>query len=420
MREGATSGFVDRAARRLARRTSTGRYIPQVDGLRFIAIASVVVFHTRLLLYQASDGGTTGFPPDRDPVGMLIGQGRLGVQVFFVISGFVIGLPFAAARLAGGPPVVLRRYFLRRLTRIEPPYVAVLVGLSLLSVTTAWWVHWNPASRLAAGLIYGHGLLFGARNAIDPVFWTLEIEIQFYVVAPLLAAVFWIRDPMRRRVSIAFAAVTITALQGTLHLGASPRLTDTLLNYLQFFLIGFLVADLYVAHQGERRPTGAAWDVVSLVGWPAFFALGLVGGVATHVILPWLAFALFLAAFRGPRTSRLLGRRWIRTIGGMCYSIYLLHMPILWIVLQHTHPIPSGGFTTGNVVVQTAVLLPIVLLFSALFFLLVEKPCMDPRWPAHLAMRVRRLFRPWVRVPAAADDIVDLTVFEPVESMSDP
>jgi peptidoglycan/LPS O-acetylase OafA/YrhL len=81
----------DRLARRLSRRTTSGRYIAEIDGLRFVAIAMVVLFHAQLRLNEAF-GAQVGPPPAPHNLGdVAIAQGRFGVHLFFVISGFILG-----------------------------------------------------------------------------------------------------------------------------------------------------------------------------------------------------------------------------------------------------------------------------------------------------------------------------------------
>jgi peptidoglycan/LPS O-acetylase OafA/YrhL len=93
---------------------------------------------------------------------------------------------------------------------------------------------------------------------------------------------------------------------------------------------------------------------------------------------------VFCAAFRGPRLRSLLTFRWIAIIGGMCYSIYLLHTPLMAMLAPYTAGI-GRGWGTVNVLVQFLVLGGISLLVSAIFFALVERPCMDPQWPSRFA-----------------------------------
>src|SRR5437016_6274312 len=100
----------------LRRLTTRGTFIPQVDGLRFIAITFAVLIHVE----QFSRSGN------------MFLLGWRGVQLFFVISGFILSLPFAAHYLSGGPPVHLGKYYLRRVTRLEPPYILNILFLFVI------------------------------------------------------------------------------------------------------------------------------------------------------------------------------------------------------------------------------------------------------------------------------------------------
>jgi peptidoglycan/LPS O-acetylase OafA/YrhL len=99
----------------LSRITTAGRvFIPQIDGLRFIAIMAVVAYHVRAICsyhFQASPMGQT---IEGDPVNDIFSVGNNGVRLFFAISGFILSLPFARQYLCAGKPVGLRGYYIRR------------------------------------------------------------------------------------------------------------------------------------------------------------------------------------------------------------------------------------------------------------------------------------------------------------------
>jgi peptidoglycan/LPS O-acetylase OafA/YrhL len=389
-RDGGTR--LDAFLARLRRVTSSGRYLPQVDGIRFIAIASVFLFHVTRLLYDdypTNRATPFGEAEATDLVGRFLREGRFGVMVFFALSGFILGLPFVAARLGGGRPVSLRAYFVRRVTRIEPPYLVALALVTLLAATTdVWGPPDGVAGRLAAGAWYGHTIVHGVPNLLNPPFWTLEIEVQFYVLMPVLAVVFFGRDRVRRRAAIAAAAIALTLSQVALGARLGPgHPLGILPSYLQWFLIGFLVADLFVVDWGGSPRTSRRWDLVSLAGWPAFFLLGGNEDPVTYVLLPWLLLPLFVAVFRGTFTSRALGNRWVTTIGGMTYSIYLVHAPVIDLLGRHTTGLFSG-YTSGTILLQAALLAPAVLAAGLVFYVAIERPCMNPRWPSELRRRL--------------------------------
>src|SRR5437667_40038 len=116
------NSFSRRLLVRLSRETSSGRFIPEMDGLRFVAIAMVVLFHLNGYLTAKAVSPQYAFTARSDWITQVALVGFRGVELFFVISGFILGLPFAAHHIAGAPRVSLSKYYLRRLTRLEPPY----------------------------------------------------------------------------------------------------------------------------------------------------------------------------------------------------------------------------------------------------------------------------------------------------------
>jgi peptidoglycan/LPS O-acetylase OafA/YrhL len=162
--------------------TTQKRFIPQIDGLRFVAIASVVLFH----VYAALERGAVP-----TPIPFNTDVAKRGVELFFAISGFILGVPFASRYLANAPKVKLKQYFLRRLTRLEPPYFLSLFAWAAMQDIVAHRSLADMAPHLAASAVYMHNLIFGAfPGAVNGVAWSLEVEIQFYCLVPLLALLF--------------------------------------------------------------------------------------------------------------------------------------------------------------------------------------------------------------------------------------
>src|SRR5215207_5274847 len=116
-----TPGFFNR----FKRVTYSTSYLPEIDGLRFLAIFSVVVI-MHITGYMNVKFYNDQLIAEGYWQRMVLGGGG-GVSLFFIISGFILSLPFAKWRLTGGRPVLLQNYYLRRLTRLEPPYVIALV-----------------------------------------------------------------------------------------------------------------------------------------------------------------------------------------------------------------------------------------------------------------------------------------------------
>lgn len=359
--------------------TTQKRFIPQIDGLRFVAIGSVVLFH----LYSVLERGAIP-----EPVPLNTDLAKRGVELFFAISGFILGVPFASRYLLGAPRVNLKQYFLRRLTRLEPPYFISLFVCAALQLV---WSH-RPARDIAphllASFVYLHNMIYGAfSGAVNTVAWSLEVEVQFYILVPLLTILFAVSDWRVRRaiilVLMLVAGLLSNPLYPTLHLHAS------IAYYLAFFLAGFLVCDLYLTRD-EWKPS-FVWDTFAVCGWPLVWILPRNFG---HVALPFVIVLLYLAAFRGRIFPAIFSNRAITNIGGMCYSIYLFHSMILFAVKHFTWPLHVGQNFWVYFVLQGALGIPAVLLICGAFFLMIERPCMDREWPRKVWKFAQAQFAP--------------------------
>lgn len=359
---------------RFRRITTQKRFIPEIDGLRFVAISSVVLLH----IYAALETGSVALPWTMD-----VDLPKRGVELFFAISGFILGVPFASHRLLQAPRVNLKQYFLRRLTRLEPPYFISLFVWAADQMIMGHRHLREMGPHLLASFAYLHNAFFGAfPGAINMVAWSLEIEIQFYVLMPLLALVFTIPSASIRRSTIA-VLMLVSGLLSTdayrnLHLRAS------IAYYLAFFLAGFLVCDLYLTRK-DWKPS-FLWDALALCGWPLVWSP--LPRNFSHVLMPFLIVMLYLAAFRGKICSAMLSNRIVTDIGGMCYSIYLFHVLVISAVRHVSAPLRVGHYFWMYYGLQALVILPCVLISCGAFFLLIERPCMDREWP-------RKLWRSW-------------------------
>ena len=367
--------------RRFRRITSSGAFIPEIDGLRFVAISAVVMYH--LSGYVVARGGPFRGDASQSLAARTFEHGHYGVELFFVISGFILALPFASHALRDTKAVSLRKYFLRRLTRLEPPYVlSMLLFFAMLVV----YVHQSAASlapRLGASLLYSHSLIYGEYSAINPVAWSLEVEIQFYILVPLLAQLFAIRSTVLRRAVIVGLIATAQVCQAFLIPEAS-RVSLSVLNFMHFFLFGFLLADVYLVDWRSAPAPSHRWDAVSLAGWPLLPLLWTSESISRWVFPP-ITFILYCAAFRGAWSRKVFSMPLITTIGGMCYTIYLLHYQIISFIGRYTVSRPVSTSFGVELLWQLAILGPVILLVCAIYFVMIEKPCMRPDWPGRLA-----------------------------------
>ncbi len=381
---------------KLTRVTTSGRRIPEVDGLRFIAIFLVFVQHVYQSVLSRYQPGQA---PPLDQVMVLIRDSRCGVELFFLISGFILALPFAAQHLFGSAPVSLRAYYKRRITRLEPPYLITLV-LWFAVLVLYWHESWrSQLPHLIASGAYLHNLIYDGpstyMSTINPVAWSLEVEVQFYFIAPVLALVFVIKDRLiRRGVMIAAAIATSQILNVFNHFDVWPMIT--ILLYLPMFMMGFLLADIYLIDWDQQPRGRLRFDLIAIPGWTlllVWFQL-IEHGWNGRRFLPNFSFSFLLfflcwASFRSRLTRRFLASPFVVTVGGMCYSIYLLHFPLIRILANYS-PLVSSSIAVNTLVYFVLWGIP-VLAVSAAFFLLIEKPCMRNDWPRRLSARLRGL-----------------------------
>ncbi len=374
---------------RVCRVTSSGAVIPELDGIRSLALLAILMHHIMAsYLVQSETFGKVALPRDWDLVAgrhWLIGftlHLSFAVRVFFTLSGFILALPFARRCRAGLPAPDLRSFYLRRVVRMEPTYVLSCVVCFLVIVL--YFGHKEPGayfgaffSHFAASLFYLHDLVFGYASWVNGITWTLEVDMQFYLIVPLLATIFRIRSAgTRKLVLIAMALGFSLVSQFLIEPSGNGRLQLSLVNYTQFFVVGYLLADI-VTERGRAVPVKSfrsdATFLVSLV------LLGVLVSRFPRLgwYVPFCLVPLFWGVLEGRITSRFFRSPLLAIPGAMCYTIYLYHELVIRMLLPYTLPLSRGAFPLwAAFAVQTAILVPAVLVFSVPLFLLAEKPFM--------------------------------------------
>jgi len=382
------AGFLERNLRRI---TSDGNYIAEIDGLRFIAIMSVLLSHTHMMT-------TIAFGPiSLSRNGLLIAlntmmvHGGRGVELFFAVSGVVLGLPFARHYLKGDTVPSLGRYFKRRITRLEPPYLLNLLIRFPLVLATYHLTLMQGLPHLLCSLFYLHGLVYGKWPLVHPPSWSLEVEVQFYILAPLLCYLVFRCGKRAGNFILSAAILLVIGAQAFYHVtpDISPDVTHTrfsltLLAFIQYFLVGILLAAL-IATDLSKWKSSWMWDVISI---PLLFAIFLVDQRYTFAI-PLLTFIVYLGAFKGRLFRSFLCQPIVSIIGGMCYSIYLTHSLVLQGLFWLYAKLPHLGGVDEHLIIALIVMPPCLVAFGAGYFVLIERPCMDRNWPEKFMRFIR-------------------------------
>lgn len=370
-------------------------YFPHIDGLRAIAVLAVIVFHL-------------------DPA--WLPGGFTGVDVFFVISGFVV-----SASVGRLPPLPLRatllRFYSRRVRRIVPALMVCLLVTALASVLLipeSWLSHASDKTGLMAFLGLSNWVLaavgtdyFAPRAEFNPYThtWSLGVEEQFYLLFPLLFLA-WSRGGRARWISVGLFVLASAASLGHAVVAGAKQEQAVWAFYAtttRFWQLGagvLLYQGLTLlatpeAQAGAGLPLWrrALWSVLALAGL-ALLGWTLWSARAGHSPWPdglWAVLAsvgLLLALHRHPASwlGRVLGSTPLRTVGLLSYSLYLWHWPV-FVLMRWT----VGLDTTGQQVFATAV----VAVLAWASWRWVERPF---RGPLLQRLTVGR----WVAVGAAA------------------
>jgi peptidoglycan/LPS O-acetylase OafA/YrhL len=370
------------------RSTSSTSFIAEMDGLRFFAIFTVLLYHMNTAYVKQLGMNLTDW---KDAVGsdaiFQIGwwfiRLDVGVKVFFAISGFILSLPFFKAYLFDGKKVNLKEYFIRRLIRLEPPFIITLIGFYFVHVFVLNANAFKLLPHFFAGLIYSHVLIFGRGNPINPVTWSLETEAQFYLILPFLFFVFFnIKTNLGRAIfSIVLILLSIYAKHYFYHHGIG-HFSSTIVAYFTNFAVGIFFAYLYLKKVSYfKKDRNIFFDLIAVFSvFIMFWFYKPQAAWYNNVLLNLSILGLFVSAFKGTISNWFYTRPFIFLIGGMCYSIYLLHFALFFFLVKYTGLISVGQGYWLDFFIQFLILFPSVILVSAVFYLSIEKPFMDKKW----------------------------------------
>jgi peptidoglycan/LPS O-acetylase OafA/YrhL len=368
-------------------------FIPELESIRGIAILLVFAFHV---------DGFARFPfsvVQSTPLSLaFVRAGFTGVDLFFVLSGFLLSLPFLTDG-AGGRRVVVRDYAYRRALRILPLYyVAVVVGTVLTAQHLA-------ELRWAFPYLLFLNSFAGVRTPLDPyssVWWSLATEVQFYLLLPVLPL--FLRSARGRWIGATlvcgYVAAYAAMVRGLLYMPSvegQMALINSVFGRGPLFVAGVAAAALY-RRFGERiraHLAGTRWlerggaDVLlfALVLANAVFLKWLVSiGPARqmgsldqpwHVVNGALWAAFILVLLLAPlRAKSLFSNAVLARLGILSYSIYMIHAPFMHLSLRairRTWPGQFNGWSVSSALVIAA-LTAVCLALSALSYRFVERP----------------------------------------------
>ena len=377
------------------RKIASNNFIPEIDGLRFLAIITVLLYHLNTVFSKEIGLGLPraliemgGVKADFSLAWWWV-RLDLGVKVFFAISGFVLALPFLKYYLGlTNKKVQLKVYFVRRLTRLEPPFIITLVFFYLVHVFLLNEDALVFLKHLGAGLMYGHVFIFGTVNPINPVTWSLETEAQFYIIIPLIMWLIFIGKNSVVSIMLLLGLIVSSIFFRnefvfSLHWGRS------IFAYFVNFAIGITVCWSYLKFSNWFKVRFWLYDLVGLIAtFGLFYFYKPQHYIGNQVFFNISIAVVMITAFKGYMLNWFYTRPWVYIIGGMCYSIYLIHYAFLHLSVKWTKLLwIEGMLYSGNLGIQILISVPLVLLVSAVFFRYFERPFMDKDWWNKLFVR---------------------------------
>lgn len=314
-----------------------------INGLRGIAILAVIYFHVIMGIW----------PADAVPIWLspLLTNGWTGVNLFFVLSGFVLFLPYAAAERTMQGLRDRLSFYRRRIWRLMP--------LFYIAVLSQWFLAAQHGGSSVSDLfsVVSLAFIFDAHTftpSFNTGLWSIGVEIAFSALFPFL-----MEAAGRRRLAWLLVAVLAFAMAvRLLGIARFPALqgatfnSDMFLCRLDEFVIGMALAQLYAEGYRPRHVGRCALAGVALiaVAWTGFDLVlrGTLPPLARAILNDVLDAGLFmvtLAAFApGTRLGAALCWRPLQVLGMMCYSLYIWHGLLLDWAMPARSVMPAAAF----------------------------------------------------------------------------
>lgn len=367
---------------------ATTRRIPELDGLRGVAISLVLVWHY-FVGQVLSEGGAFRFEAGTLPA-LLAVLGRLtwsGVDLFFVLSGFLIGGILLDAR---DDPDYFGSFYTRRFFRIIPIYAALLMLFGLagyvpgLQSYSQWIFPWYAYATFTQNFWMAAAGTFGT-NWLGPT-WSLAVEEQFYLTLPLLIRYVRSRVLLARvLVAIAVAAPMLRVLLYLLHPQGEFASSVLMLSRADALALGVLGA-MAVRDRGIRNflCRGRGLFLVALAvgslglavltahNWTIFtFPMALLGH--SWLAAFYLCLMLFVVLHPQSALGGIMRNRVLTQLGQIAYGTYLLHVLLLsaCLGLARSRGVPNDNLFNGFVVLLA---LSLTLAIAKISWMYFERP----------------------------------------------
>jgi peptidoglycan/LPS O-acetylase OafA/YrhL len=338
-------------------------HLDHLDGLRALLALYVVQRHIELAIWQVWERDS------RHSLLYFFRSAHFAVDVFIVVSGFCLFLPVVrnALVLRGGAST----FFKRRALRILPPYYASFV-ISMLALAIVGET--SQFTGKNAPTIWHHLLL--VHDALSPLLvnralWSIAVEVHIYLLFPLLVLT-W-----RKWGALATFAWGAPLAAVLAYLVNRTRYSDTSPHYLVLFMFGMVGALVHASPRWQWLRAKAPWAVIGTAIILASFIvrnLRFLPIVPIDVLVGIGGTCLVIGGSVPGLCARLLTWRPLVFVGRFSYSLYLVHLPVLGVVLWLAQPLHLGAIEGARKLLVIVVLAAIAVAASYVFYLVAERP----------------------------------------------
>ncbi len=383
--------MISKLANKFRRITTNQLYLPEIDGMRFLSLSLVTLFHIRGYFLDKTSIKFIDDPADYHWLNKLFANFDRSVPLFFAISGFILCTPFAHHYINHGKKIQLKQYYVRRLTRLEPPYFIVMTCIFLAQLVMGTNDFHTLFPSLLASLVYSHDIIYHHTPLVTVVAWTLEIEIQFYLMAPFLFRIMALPRTARR------CLITCLIIFFVVMQNFYPPTFLSIYGSAQHFLIGMLIADFYVcgfAIDFFKKQWAAIAAPVILIAmflmprWEDSFSMI---GLLCALLFPFMIGLLYYIILRNEAVKKVFSYKFIPIIGGMCYTTYLIHYTVISMLGRLTVKVHLTNYYIPNLLLQFVLLIIPIMLIAAVFYLYIERPFMSKKLMDRLMKKDKHL-----------------------------
>jgi len=297
-----------------------------LDGIRGLAILLVILSH---------------FLPLRG-VGIELINGKVGVILFFVLSGYLIGIQMPKINKpdAHGKQNTIKgllKFYLRRTLRIYPLYIVLIVAFYLIPINIPGYLRTNFFSFL----FMNQNWLMYVNNSFDAFlgpYWSLSLEMKFYLILPFFYIFLSERNFFRFTFLTLFVGIFSRLIMGIMA-GNDRIVSFLLINHIDSFAAGVLISRVHLFPEKWRNPASKNWKILLIITalfystfffFNSFYLQTIFKNTLVNIIAGWLILNCITSDYG--RVQTIFSNKFLSYCGTRSYSLYLLHNISWWFI----------------------------------------------------------------------------------------